>query len=82
MSIYCPTYVLLQGDKIVHAKRINVKLCPDFVLNNLDDFKEKLGTEMSQKLAQRLNIGQFEDKSWVLRSKLRQILDLDIFKTY
>ena len=82
LSIYCLTYVLLQGDKIVYAKRINVKLCPDFVLNNLDDFKEKLGTEMSQKLAQRLNIGQFEDKSWAMRSKLRQILDWDIFKTY
>ena len=45
------------------------------------DFGEKLGTEMSQKLAKRLIIGQFEDKSWVVRSKLSQILDLDIFKT-
>ena len=46
------------------------------------DFGEKLGTEMSQKLAQRMNVGQFGDKSWAVRSKLRQILDLDIFKTY
>ena len=46
------------------------------------DFGEKLGTYVSQKFAQRLNIGQFEDKSWVLRSKIRQILDLDLFKTY
>ena len=46
------------------------------------DFCENLRTDLSQKLAQRSNIGQFENKSWVLRSKLRQILDLDIFKTY
>ena len=46
------------------------------------DFGENMGTEMSQKLAQRLNIGQFEDKSLAVRSKLRHILDLDIFKTY
>ena len=46
------------------------------------NFDENLGTEISQKLAQRLNIGQFEDKHWVLWSKLRQILDSDLFKTY
>ena len=46
------------------------------------DFDENLGTEISQKLAPKLNIGQFEDKRWAMRSKLRQILDWDIFKTY
>ena len=46
------------------------------------DFGENLRTDLSRMLAQRVNIGQFEDKSWVLRSNLRQILDLDLFKTY